>query len=76
MKIIITSKKPVLTQFGRHPHGVTVDVPDALASFLIERGDAAAYETKAAAPAPAPEPEQTTAEPGEAEPKRGRAKKA
>jgi hypothetical protein len=74
MKIIITSKKPVLTQFGRHPHGVVVDVPDALASFLIERGDAAAYETKA--PAPAPEPEQPAAEPGETEPKRGRAKKA
>jgi stringent starvation protein B len=74
MKIIITSKNPVLTEFGRHPHGVVVDVPDALAGFLIERGDAAAYETKAAAPAS--EPEQTTAEPDDAEKKRGRAKKA
>jgi stringent starvation protein B len=48
MKIVITSKKPVLTQFGRHPHGVTVDVPDQLAKFLIERGDAVCFETKEA----------------------------
>lgn len=48
MKIVITSKKPVLTQFGRLPHGLSVDVPDQLAIFLIERGDAVRFETKEA----------------------------
>lgn len=46
MKIVVINKKPVLTQFGRLPHGVPVDVPDQLAKFLIDRGDAVAMETK------------------------------
>ncbi len=52
MNIIITSKKPVLTQFGRLPMGMTVDVPDNLAQFLIDRGEAQAVETKVAQPEP------------------------
>ena len=48
MKIVITSKKPVLTQFGRLPNGQTVDVPDQLGVFLIDRGDAVRFETKEA----------------------------
>lgn len=48
MKIVITSTKPVLTQFGRLPKGQAVDVPEQLAKFLIDRGDAVAFETKQA----------------------------
>lgn len=46
MKIVVINKKPVLTQFGRLPKDLPVDVPDQLAKFLIERGDAVALETK------------------------------
>lgn len=46
MKIVVINKKPVLTQFGRLPKDIPVDVPDQLAKFLIERGDAVALETK------------------------------
>lgn len=46
MKIVVVIKKPVLTQFGRLPKDIPVDVPDQLAKFLIERGDAVALETK------------------------------
>jgi stringent starvation protein B len=66
MKIVITSKKPVLTQFGRHPNGVMIDVPDQLAKFLIERGDAVRFETKEAMERPlqaAGEMEQSSALP-------------
>lgn len=48
MKIHITSKKPVLTQHGRFAMGSTVEVQDQLARFLIERGDAVAFEVKEA----------------------------
>jgi hypothetical protein len=46
MKIVVVTKKPVLTQFGRLAKDVPVDVPDQLAKFLIERGDAVAFEVK------------------------------
>jgi hypothetical protein len=46
LKIVVINKKPVLTQFGRLPKDIPVDVPDQLAKFLIERGDAVAMETK------------------------------
>jgi len=46
MKIVVTSAKPVLTQMGRLRKDVPVDVPDQLGRFLIERGDAVAFETK------------------------------
>ncbi len=52
MKIIITTQKPVLTQFGRLPYGMATDVPDQLAKFLVDRGDAAFVETKEAAVEP------------------------
>jgi hypothetical protein len=45
-KIVVTNKKPVLTQFGRLPQNVPVDVPPQLAKFLVERGDAVYLETK------------------------------
>lgn len=48
MKIVIVTKKPVLTTYGRLPKDNPVDVPDQLAKFLIERGDAMAYEVKVA----------------------------
>lgn len=48
MKIVVTSKKPVLTTYGRLPANVPVDVADQLAKFLIERGDAVLFETKQA----------------------------
>ena len=48
MKIVVTTRKPVLTQLGRLPKDVPVDVPPQLASFLIERGDAVLLETKEA----------------------------
>lgn len=51
MKIIVTTKKPVLTQErGRLPAGVPVEVSPLLAAFLIERGEAQAVETKAPDP--------------------------
>lgn len=46
MKIVITSKKPVLTAQGRLPAGVSVDVPDQLGIFLINEGLAVLLETK------------------------------
>jgi hypothetical protein len=46
MKIVVVTKKPVLTQFGRLAKDIPVDVPDQLAKFLIERGDAVAFEVK------------------------------
>ena len=69
MKIIITSSKPVLTQFGRLPHGTTVEVPEGLAQFLITRGDAAMFETKTGSidPAPADEKVKTRGRPKKAE---------
>lgn len=48
MKIVITSKKPVLTPYGRLPAGRPIDVNDHLSKFLIERGDAVLFETKQA----------------------------
>jgi hypothetical protein len=48
MKIVVVTKKPVLTQFGRLPKDIPVEVNDHLARFLIDRGDAVAYETKVA----------------------------
>lgn len=48
MKIVITSRKPVLTQLGRLPAGIPIDVPELLAKHLIEHGDAVLYETKEA----------------------------
>lgn len=68
MKIIITSNKPVLTQFGRLPHGTTVEVPEGLAQFLIARGEAAVFETKVGGIDPAPAEEKVKT--------RGRPKKA
>jgi hypothetical protein len=47
-KIVVTTKKPVLTQLGRLPKDVPVDIPQPLATFLIERGDAVLFETKEA----------------------------
>ena len=46
MKIVVVTKKPVLTQFGRLPKDIPVDVPDQLGIFLIERGDAVTFEVK------------------------------
>jgi len=46
VKIVVVTKKPVLTQFGRLPKDIPVDVPDQLAKFLIERGDAVLFEVK------------------------------
>jgi hypothetical protein len=46
MKIVVITKKPVLTTYGRLPKDKPVDVNDHLARFLIERGDAVAFETK------------------------------
>jgi hypothetical protein len=49
MKIVVTTKKPVLTaERGRLPHGVPVDVSDLLAQHLIEQGVAVLMETKEA----------------------------
>lgn len=49
MKIVITSRKPVLTaERGRLPHGIPVDVSDLLARHLIEQGVAVLMETKEA----------------------------
>lgn len=46
MKIVIVSKKPVLTPTGRLPKDIPVDVADQLGKFLIERGDAVLFEVK------------------------------
>ena len=47
-KIVVTTRKPVITQFGRLPKDIPSDVPPLLAKFLVERGDAVYYETKVA----------------------------
>lgn len=91
MKIVVIAKKPVLTQFGRLAKNVPVDVPDQLAKFLIERGDALAYEVKerldrpfvaagkveslSAAPAAQALPNETLSLSGAGEKKRGRPRK-
>ena len=67
MKIIVISNKPVLTQFGRLPKGVPVDVPDNLAQFLIDRGEASFMEVKTGTIDPSPADEKKP---------RGRATKA
>jgi hypothetical protein len=49
MKIVITSKKPVMASgHGRLPAGVPIDLPANLAKFFIERGEAVLLETKEA----------------------------
>jgi hypothetical protein len=48
MRIVIVSKKPVLTPTGRLPTGIPIEVNDHLAKFLIERGEAQTVETKEA----------------------------
>jgi hypothetical protein len=68
MKILITSPKPILTQFGRLPKGMTVDVPEGLAQFLILRGEAAMLEIKTGEIDPSPTDEKPKT--------RGRPKKA
>ncbi len=53
MKIVITSKKPVMAVgYGRLPAGVPVEVNDSLAKFFIERGEAVRLETKELADRP------------------------
>lgn len=48
-KIVITSRKPVLTaERGRLPAGIPVEVSDLLAQHLIEQGVAVRMETKEA----------------------------
>jgi hypothetical protein len=46
MKIVVVTKKPVLTPTGRLPKDIPVDVADQLGKFLIERGDAVLFEVK------------------------------
>jgi hypothetical protein len=46
MKILITTKKPVLTPQGRLPSGTPVDVEDQLGKFLMDEGLAVLFETK------------------------------
>lgn len=47
MKIVITSKKPIVDDVkGRLPKDTVVDLPDHKAMFYIERGEAVRYETK------------------------------
>lgn len=47
MKIVVTSKKPVLTaERGRLPIGIPVDVSPLLAQHLLESGAAVLMETK------------------------------
>lgn len=73
MQILITSKKPVLTQMGRLAKDTVADVPHSLAMFLIDRGDAVAYETKAPVAIPAPAELEQAIDEAIAEPKkRGR----
>lgn len=53
MKIVITSKKPIMASgYGRLPTGVPIDVPANLAKFFIERGEAVLLETKEAMDSP------------------------
>lgn len=47
-KIVVTSKKPVRTQFGVLPKDIPIDLPHGLATFLMDRGEAVLYETKVA----------------------------
>ena len=91
MKIVVVTKKPVLTQFGRLPKDIPVDVPAQLAKFLIERGDAVALETKnqmdrptvaagttellSASPAAQALPQTTLSESGSGVKRRGRPRK-
>ena len=46
MKIVVVTKKPVLTPTGRLPKDIPVEVPDQLGKFFIERGDAVLFEVK------------------------------
>lgn len=47
MKIVITSKKPIVDDVkGRLPKDTVVELPDHKAMFYIERGEAVRYETK------------------------------
>lgn len=49
MKIVITSRKPVLTaERGRLPVGIPIDVSDLLGAHLLEQGVAVLFETKEA----------------------------
>lgn len=49
MKIVVTSKKPVLTaERGRLPVGIPVEVSDLLGAHLLEQGVAVLLETKEA----------------------------
>ena len=48
MRIVITTRKPVLTDLGRLPQGIPVDVPPLLGKHLLESGAAVLYETKVA----------------------------
>lgn len=49
MKIVITSKKPLLTaSHGRLAKDAVIDLPDHLAQFFIDRNEAVRYETKVA----------------------------
>lgn len=47
MKIVVTSKKPVLTaERGRLPVNVPIEVSDLLGAHLLEQGVAVLFETK------------------------------
>lgn len=46
MKIVVVTKKPVLTPTGRLPKDIPIEVKDHLGKFLIERGDAVLFEVK------------------------------
>lgn len=59
MKIIITSNKPILTQEGRLPKGVPIDVAEGLGQFLIGRGEASLIEVKASVIDPSPPDEKS-----------------
>lgn len=60
MKIVITSKKPIMAVgYGRLPTGIPVDVPASLAQFFIERGEAVRMETKEAMDRPLAEDGET-----------------
>ena len=47
-KIVVVTPKAVLTQFGKLPKDIPVDVPHGLADFLVTRGDAVYFQTKEA----------------------------
>lgn len=56
MKIVIKSKKPVLTaRYGRLPSGMTVDVDDTTGLFLVAEGVAVPLEVKEAQDRPLPD---------------------